>query len=93
MSPADRFLRLPQLFANDKDLLRRGRWLAVDCRIDIGDEPFFLTIRDGAPVKLDRGPSLMRTTAFAIRAADEAWTAFWRPVPEPGWPDLCALTK
>ena len=31
-----------------EDLLRRGRWLTVDCRVDIGSEPFFLTIRDGA---------------------------------------------
>ena len=37
MSPAERFARLPDLLAADPDLRRRGRWLDVDCRIDIGD--------------------------------------------------------
>ena len=54
MSPADRFAHLPTLLAADEDLLRRGRWLTVDCRIDLGSEPFFLTIRDGALAALDR---------------------------------------
>ena len=47
MSPAERFARLPDLLAADTELRRRGRWLAVDCRIDIGAEPFHLAIRDG----------------------------------------------
>ena len=43
MNPADRFAQLPDLLAADTDLRRRGRWLDVDCRIDIGAEPFFLS--------------------------------------------------
>jgi hypothetical protein len=93
MRPADRFARLPALLSADADLLRRGRWLGTDCRIDIGSEPFFIAIRDGAVVTLDRGPTLMRSTVFTFRATDEAWTAFWKPIPEPGWHDLFALTK
>jgi hypothetical protein len=93
MSPADRFTRLPRLLADDKDLIRRGRWLVVDCRVDVGSEPFFLSIREGALQALDRGPRLMRSTVFAFRATDEAWAAFWKPIPEPGWHDLFALTK
>lgn len=93
MSPADRFARLPQLLAADTELIRRGRWLAIDCRIDVGNDPFFLSIRDGALVALDRGARLMRSTVFAFRATDQAWTEFWKPIPEPGWHDLFALTK
>jgi hypothetical protein len=93
MTPADRFAALPQLLAPDTDLQRRGRWLTADCRIDVGREPFFLSLRDGAMASFERGPKLMRSTAFAFRASDEAWTAFWQPVPEPGWHDLFALTK
>src|SRR5476649_79379 len=48
MSPADRFAQLPTLLAADDDLKRRGRWLGTDCRIDVGSEPFFLVIREGA---------------------------------------------
>ena len=93
MSPADRFGDLPRLLAADPDLVRRGRWLTTDCRIDVGDEPFFLAIRDGALASFERGPRLMRSTAFTVRATDEAWTNHWKPVPEPGWHDLFALTK
>jgi hypothetical protein len=93
MTPADRFAALPQLLAADADLMRRGRWLSVDCRIDIGAEPFFLTLRDGALAALERGAKLMGSTAFAFRASDEAWTNYWKPIPDPGWHDLFALTK
>jgi len=93
MNPADRFAQLPALLAADADLKRRGRWLGTDCRIDIGSEPFFLVIGDGALVTLDRGPKLMRSTVFTFRATDEAWTQYWKPIPDPGWHDLFALTK
>jgi len=93
MTPADRFASLPRLLATDADLQRRGRWLTVDCRIDVGAEPFFLAIRDGALASLDRGPRLMRSVTFAFRASDEAWTNYWQATPEPGWHDLFALTK
>ncbi len=93
MSPADRFAALPRLLAADDDLLRRGRWLTVECRVDVGAEPFFLSIRDGALSSLDRGARLMRSTAFSFRATDEAWTRYWQPMPAPGWHDLFALTK
>ncbi len=90
---ADRFAAVPGLLAADTDLLRRGRWLNVECRIDIGSEPFFLSFRDGALTGFERGPRLMRSTSFVYRAGDEAWSNYWKPVPEPGWHDLFALTK
>jgi hypothetical protein len=92
-SAADRFARLPDLLAADADLRRRGRFACVDCRIDIGTEPFFLSIADGALTGFERGPRLMRGTAFTVRATDEAWTYHWEAVPTPGWHDLFALTK
>lgn len=93
MTPADRFARLPDLLANDCDLLRRGRWVTVDCRIDIGDQPFFLALENGALAAFERGTRLMRSSAFAVRATDEAWMRHWQAVPAPGWHDLFALTK
>jgi len=93
MTPADRFAALPALLSADLDLQRRGRWLDVECRIDIGSAPFFLSIRDGALTALDRGARLMRSSAFCFRGTDEAWTEYWKPVPPPGWHDLFALTK
>ena len=93
MTPADRFAKLPELLADDTDLVRRGCWLNVECRIDIGTEPFHLTLKDGGLVSMDRGPKLMRSTAFTVRGSDEAWQEHWRKMPEPGWHDLFALTK
>jgi hypothetical protein len=93
MNPADRFARLPALLEADDDLRRRGRWLTVDCRIDIGDEPFFLAIADGALARLERGARLMRSATFTFRATDQAWSEHWKPMPDPGWHDLFALTK
>jgi hypothetical protein len=93
MTPADRFAKLPDLLSDDADLLRRGRWLDVDCRIDIGSEPFHLTLAQGALAAFDRGPRLMRSTVFTVRGTDEAWHRHWMKTPEPGWHDLFALTK
>jgi hypothetical protein len=93
MTPADRFARLPALISDDADLQRRGRWLNVECRIEIGAETFHLVLHDGALAAFDRGPRLMRSTAFTVRGTDEAWTQHWRKVPAPGWHDLFALTK
>lgn len=93
MTPADRFARLPDLLAADTDLLRLGCRLDVDCRVDVGGEPFFLAIRDGALASLERDARLMRSTAFSFRATEEAWTNYWQPIPAPGWHDLFALTK
>lgn len=93
MIPADCFARLPELLAGDADLVRRGRWLDVECRIEIGSEPFHLSLRQGAIAVLERGPRLMRSTSFTVRGTDEAWRRHWRRMPEPGWHDLFALTK
>jgi hypothetical protein len=93
MSPAERFARLPALLHADPDLLRRGRWVTVECRVDVGSEPFFLSIRDGALASLERGARLMRSTAFSIRATDDGWSNHWKSIPDPGWHDLFALTK
>jgi len=93
MNPAERFARLPDLLAADTGLCRRGRWLDVDCRIDIGAEPFHLAIRQGGLAALERGPRLLRAIAFSIHGTEEAWQQHWRKVPEPGWHDLFALAK
>jgi hypothetical protein len=93
MTPADRFARLPDLLAADSDLRRRGHWLSIDCRVDIGDEPFYLTLREGDLEDLVRGPRLLRSVTFSVTGTDEAWRRHWQQVPEPGWHDLFALTK
>jgi len=93
MTPADRFANLPDLLSKDADLLRRGRWVNMECRVDIGSEPFHLTLNEGALAALDRCPRLMRSTVFTVRGTEEAWRQHWQAMPGPGWHDLFALTK
>ncbi len=52
-----------------------------------------VSILAGAIVGLDVAPGLMRSWRFAIRGSGRAWSAFWRPIPPPGWHDLFALSK
>ena len=87
------FERLPALMAEDSDLLRRGRYLTVEFTVEIEDVPFFLSISNGRLTAFERGPSLMRPWAFAVRGSAEAWNRFWESVPEAGWHDLFALIK
>lgn len=90
---AEVFERLPELLEGDGDLLRRGRYLTVECMVEIGPVPFYLSIARGRLEDLVRGPKLMQPWTFAVRGSTEAWSRFWQRVPEPGWHDLFALTK
>lgn len=79
-------------FAQDTDLLRRGRLVNTCCLVEIGGEQLLLSIRDGRPAIVDKVP-LLGSWQFALRAGAEAWEALWQPVPKAGWHDLFALTK
>jgi hypothetical protein len=87
------FERLPSLVAGDADLIRRGRFLTCDFEIGIGSLPLLVTIVEGRVSSVVRGPFLLRPWAFAIRMSAADWLQFLRPIPEPGWHDIMALTK
>lgn len=85
--------RLPTLANADAWLVRRGRFLSTNCLIQVGTVPFHMTIEAGRVAALERGPRLMTSWSFAIRASGQAWLRFWEPVPAAGWHDLFALTR
>jgi hypothetical protein len=85
--------RLFDLVNADAALVRRGRFLTTDFLVEVGDEPFHVSVQDGRIASVTRGPALMRPWRFAIRASDNAWREFWQPVPRPGYHDLFALTR
>jgi hypothetical protein len=87
------FEELPSLVAADADLLRRGRFLTCDFELGIGGLALIVSIAEGGVESVTRGPFLLRPWAFAVRMAPEDWQRFLRPMPEPGWHDLMALTK
>jgi hypothetical protein len=85
--------RLGDLVNSDAALVRRGRFLTTDFLVEVGDEPFHISIQAGRIASVIRGPALLRPWRFAIRASAEAWREFWQPVPRPGYHDLFALTR
>ena len=86
-------VRLPESMAGDEQLIRRGRFVTLDCAVGTPTVPVYLRIEEGRVVDASRGPALMRSVRFSYRATGEAWTAFWQPMPAPGFHDLLALTK
>jgi hypothetical protein len=87
------FEQVPRLAEADEDLARRGALLGVRFQVGIGSIPFDVTIARGHVVSVERGPRMMGSWRFAVWGTAEAWRRLWKPVPEPGWHDLLALTK
>jgi hypothetical protein len=83
---------IPLLLAQDLGLQRRGAGLSCAFLLQIGDAQLYASYADSS-LEFTRGPLLMRSWRFALRGDAEAWTAFWEPVPLPGFHDVFALTK
>jgi hypothetical protein len=87
------FAAIPTLLERAPALILRGRTLDCECLLGPIDHPFHVSIRAGRIVDLAPAPVLMRSWRFSYRATAMAWTEYWKPVPQPGWHDLLALTK
>jgi hypothetical protein len=83
---------LPALVNPQAPLVRRGRWMTASFLVGTGDADWLVHVREGRIERVERGPFLMRSWAFAVRAPAEAWRRFWEPLPEPGYHDLFAMT-
>ena len=86
-------LSLPRLVNNDAGLVRRGRYLTVTFLVGAGETEFLVRVVEGRLASVERGPFLMRSWTFALRASAESWQRFWEPVPGPGYHDLFAMKK
>lgn len=86
-------LSLPQMVNADAGLVRRGRYLTATFLVEAGDTEFLVRVAEGRIAAVERGPFLMRSWTFAIRASAEAWERFWEPTPAPGYHDLFAMKK
>ena len=87
------FKRLAETVNGDAALVRRGRYLNVDFLLVDGNEPYWVSVREGRIAEVVAGPVLMRPRRFAIRATRDAWRASWQPVPRPGFHDIFAMCK
>ena len=84
---------LPDLVNADAALVRRGQRLTTTFLLAVGDAEYLVQVADGRLAAVERGPFLLRSWSFAVRAPADAWARFWQPLPEPGYHDLFAMKK
>jgi len=85
--------RLPELANGDAWLTHRGRFLDVSLLLEVGEEQYLITIREGRVESVECEPVVMPQCAFALRASAEDWGTFWSASPPPGYHDLVAMMK
>ena len=77
----------------DAGLVRRGRYLTTTFLLEVGSAVWLISIYEGRIVAITKGPFVMPSSAFALRAPSEEWEKFWSKRPPPGSNDLMALIK
>jgi hypothetical protein len=77
----------------DEALVRRGRYLTTTFLLEIGETPWLISIFEGKIASITRGPFVMPSSAFALRAPEGEWEKFWSSRPPPGSNDLMAMIK
>jgi hypothetical protein len=78
---------------SDAGLVRRGRYLTTTFLLEVGPSVWRIVIFEGRIVDIARGPFVMPSSAFALRAPADEWEKFWSQRPPPGSNDLMALIK
>src|SRR5271156_3966021 len=84
---------LEHLVNGDEALVRRGRYLTTTFLLEVGQTAWLIAIFEGRIVSVTKGPFVMPSSSFALRAAEEEWAKFWSIRPPPGSNDLMALIK
>jgi hypothetical protein len=77
----------------DTGLVRRGRYLTTTFLLQSGDTSWLVSIHEGRVTQVARGPFVMPSSAFALRASEMEWEKFFLPKPPPGSNDLMALIR
>ena len=77
----------------DPGLVRRGRYLTTTLLLEVGSSAWLISIYEGRIAAITKGPFVMPSSAFALRAPAEEWEKFWQRRPPPGSNDLMALIK
>lgn len=84
---------LAQLVNADERLVWKGRFIDTSFMVEVGETSYLIKVTEGRIASVTRGPFVMPSWSFALRASREAWEQFWLPVPPPGSNDLFALIK
>jgi hypothetical protein len=78
---------------DDPALIRRGRFLTTTFLLEVGATSWLIAIYEGRILSVTRGPFVMPSSSFALRAPEAEWEKFWSKRPPPGSNDLMALIK
>ena len=87
------FEALKERVNGDLALVRRGRFLTTTFLLESGDIGWLISIFEGQIVSVTRGPFVMPSSSFALRAAETEWEKFFSARPPPGSNDLMALIR
>ncbi len=85
--------QLQQKVNADEPLTRRGRFLTTTFLIEVGTVQWLVRIVEGKIASVTKGPFVMPSWSFALRAPQDEWQRFWSADPIPGSNDLMALIK
>ena len=77
----------------DAGLVRRGRYLTTTVLLEVGPTAWLIAIHQGRISAVTKGPFVMPSSSFALRASEQEWQKFWSRRPPPGSNDLMALIK
>ena len=84
---------LKQRVNDDAALVRRGRFLTTTFLLEVDGTSWLIAIYGGKIASVTKGPFVMPSASFSLRAASEEWDKFWSRRPPPGSNDLLALIK
>ena len=84
---------LKERINEDAALVRRGRYLTTTFLLEVGPTAWLISIFEGRVVSVTRGPFVMPSSCFALRAPEAEWQKFWSERPPPGSNDLMALIR
>ena len=84
---------LKQRVNDDAGLVRRGRYLTTSFLLQVGETSWLISIFEGKIVSVTKGPFVMPSSSFALRAPEEEWQKCWSARPPPGSNDLMALVR
>jgi hypothetical protein len=77
----------------DAVLVRRGRYLTTTFLLEVGDTAWLVSIVEGRVISVARGPFVMPSWSFALRAPAAEWEKFFSGKPPPGSNDLMAMVR
>jgi hypothetical protein len=75
----------------DTGLVRRGRYVTLDFLVGVGAADYIFRIDQGRIESITPRTKAMVSGHFAIRATNDVWTEFWKPIPRRDYHDLFSM--